>query len=119
MELLIHPTSKSNQPTFKVYNVKDYKGYKFIGNYTVEVEFNDGNKETFYSIYSVEAIASMPKFELHSQYYYIRNGFIKDFIGLSPSDAEILAGIYKVYSDWNEAYKALEEYNKIFTTFKE
>ena len=116
MELLIHPTSRSNQCTFKVYNVKDYKS---IGNYTVEVEFNNGDKETFYAIDSVEVIGSEPKFESHSQYYYIRNGLIKDFIGLSPSDAEILAGIYKVYSDWNEAYKALEEYNKIFTTFKE
>ena len=116
MELLIHPTSRSNQPTFKVYNVK---GYKYIGTYSIEVEFSNGDKETFYAIDSVEAIGSEPKFELHSQYYYISNGFIKDFIGLSPSDAEILAGIYKVYSDWNEAYKALEEYNKIFTTFKE
>ena len=116
MELLIHPTSRSNQPAFKVYNVKDYK---FITTYTVEVEFNDGNKESFYSVGSIDIIASEPKFESHSQYYYISNGFIKDFIGLSPSDAEILAGIYKVYSDWNEAYKALEEYNKFFTTFKE
>ena len=111
----MHPTIRSSQQTFKVYNVKDYK---FITTYTVEVEFNDGNKESFYSIDSVEAIESTPKFESHSQWYYIRNGFIKDFIGLSPSDAEILAGIYKVYSDWNEAYKALEEYNKVFTTFK-
>ncbi len=116
MELLMHPTSRSNQPTFKVYNVK---GCKYIGTYSIEVEFSNGNKETFYSIYSVDIIASEPKFELHLQYYYISNGFIKDFIGLSPSDAEILAGIYKVYSDWDEAYKALEEYNKIFTTFKE
>ena len=116
MELIMHPTSRSSQHTFKVYNVKDYK---FITTYTVEVEFNDGNKETFYSIGSIDKIASEPKFELHSQYYYISNGFIKDFIGLSPSDAEILAGIYKVYSDWNEAYNALENYNKVFTTFKE
>ena len=119
MELLIHPTSKSNQPTFKVYNVKDYKGYKFITTYTVEVEFNDGNKERFYSIRSIDIIASEPKFESHSQYYYISNGFIKDFIGLSPSDAEILAGIYKVYSDWAQAKEALDKYNKVFTTFKE
>ena len=116
MELLMHPAIRSSQPTFKVCNVKDYK---FITTYTVEVEFNNGDKESFYSVGSIDIIASEPKFELHSQYYYISNGFIKDFIGLSPSDAEILAGIYKVYSDWNEAYKALEEYNKIFTTFKE
>ena len=116
MELLMHLASRFNQPTFKVYNVKDYK---FINTYTVEVEFNNGKKENFYAIDSVEVIGSEPKFELHSQYYYISNGFIKDFIGLSPSNAEILAGIYKVYSDWNEAYKALENYNKVFTTFKE
>ena len=119
MELLMHPASRSNQPPFKVYNVKDYK---HIGIYSIEVEFNDSNKETFYSIYSVEAIGSEPKFELHSQYYYISNGFIKDFIvhsGLSPNAAEILASVHTVYSDWNEAYKALENYNKVFTTFKE
>ena len=123
MELLMHPASRSNQPTFKVYNVKDYKGYKFIGNYTVEVEFNDGNKENFYAIDSVEVIASEPKFESHSQWYYIDNkGTIKDFIvnsGLSPKSAEVLSKVHTLYSDWNEAYKALEEYNKIFTTFKE
>ena len=65
----------------------------------------------------------MSQFTSGSQWYYINSkGFIEDFIvnsGLSPSRAEILAGIYKVYSDWNEAYKALEEYNKVFTTFKE
>ena len=116
MELLMHTASRFNQPTFKVYNVKDYK---FINTYTVEVEFNDGNKESFYSIDSVDIIASEPKFELHSQYYYISNGFIKDFIGLSPSDAEILAGIYKVYSDWSQAKEALDKYNKVFTTFRE
>ena len=120
MELLMHPASRSNQPTFKVYNVKDYK---LIGSYRVEVEFNDGTKETFYSIGSVDIIASEPKFESHSQWYYIDNkGTIKDFIvhsGLSSSSAEILAGVHKVYSDWNEAYKALEEYNKVFNTFKE
>ena len=74
-------------------------------------------------IHSTEVIGNVLKFESHSQWYYIDNkGTIKDFIvhsGLSPSNAEILAGIYKVYSDWNEAYKALEEYNKVFTTFKE
>ena len=120
MELLMHPTSKSNQPTFKVYNVKDYK---FITTYTVEVEFNDGNKESFYAIDSVEVIGNVPKFESHSQWYYIDNkGTIKDFIvhsGLSPSNAEILAGIYKVYSDWSQAKEALDKYNKVFTTFKE
>ena len=65
----------------------------------------------------------MSQFTSGSQWYYINSkGFIQDFIvhsGLSSNAAEILAGIYKVYSDWNEAYKALEEYNKIFTTFKE
>ena len=116
MELLINPTSKSNQQIFRVHDVKNYK---FIGYYTVAVEFNNGDKETFYAIDSVEAIGSEPKFELHSQYYYISNGFIKDFIGLSPSDAEILAGIYKVYSDWAQANEALDKYNKVFTTFKE
>ena len=44
----MHPTSRSNQPTFKVYNVK---GYKYIGTYSIEVEFSNGDKETFYSIY--------------------------------------------------------------------
>ena len=120
MELLVQPASRSNQPTFKVYNVKDYK---CIGLYTVTVEFNNGNKESFYSIDSVEAIASEPKFEPHSQWYYIDNqGFIKDFIvhsGLSPKSAEVLSKVHTLYSDWDEAYKALEEYNKIFTTFKE
>ena len=65
----------------------------------------------------------MPQFTSGSQWYYIDNqGLIKDFIvhsGLSPNAAEILASVHTVYSDWNEAYKALEEYNKIFTTFKE
>ena len=120
MELIMHPASRSNQLTFKVYNVKDYK---LIGSYRVEVEFNDGTKETFYSIGSVDIIASEPKFESHSQWYYIDNqGFIKDFIvhsGLSSNAAEILASVHTVYSDWNEAYKALENYNKVFTTFKE
>lgn len=118
MELKIIPTSKSNQFTLKVKNVKDYK---FTGTYTVEVEFNDGNKESFYAIESVEVIQTKPKFESGSQWYYIdHKGFIQDFIvhsGLSPSNAEILAGLYTVYSDWNQAYKALTKYNKTFTTF--
>ena len=120
MELYIHPTVKSNKCTFKV---KDVKDYKFTGTYTVEVEFNNGNKESFYAIESVEVIQTKPKFESGSQWYYIDSkGFIQDFIvhsGLSPKSAEILAGVHTLYSDWNEAYKALEEYNKIFTTFKE
>ena len=120
MELLIHPTSRSNQSSFKVYNVKDYK---LINVYTVEVEFNDGSKESFYSIDSVDIIASTPKFEPHSQWYYINNqGFIKDFIvhlSLSPKSAKVLSKVHTLYSDWNEAHKALEEYNKVFTTFKE
>ena len=120
MELMIHKTSRTNQPPFRVHDVKDYK---FITTYTVEVEFNDGNKESFYSVDSVEVIASTPKFESHSQWYYINSkGFIEDFIvhsGLSTKSAEILASVHTVYSDWNEAYKALENYNKIFTTFKE
>ena len=74
-------------------------------------------------IHSTEVIENVPKFESHSQWYYIDNqGFIKDFIvhsGLSPNAAEILASVHTVYSDWNKAYKALEEYNKFFTTFKE
>ena len=74
-------------------------------------------------IHSTEVIENVPKFESHSQWYYIDNkGTIKEFIvhsGLSPNAAEILARVHTVYSDWNEAYKALEEYNKIFTTFKE
>lgn len=120
MELIMHQTSRSNQPPFRVYNVKEYKS---IGSYAVEVEFNDGNKESFYSIDSVEVIGNVPKLESHSQWYYIDNkGTIKDFIvhsGLSPSNAEILAGIYKVYSDWSQAKEALDKYNKVFTTFKE
>ena len=117
MKLLMHPASRYNQPAFKVYDVKDYK---FITTYTVEVEFNDGNKESFYSIGSIDIIASEPKFESHSQWYYIDNkGFIQDFIVSSPNAAEILAGVHTLYSDWNEAYNALEEYNKFFTTFKE
>ncbi len=120
MELIMHRASRYTQPTFKVYNVKDYK---FINTYTVEVEFNNGDKETFYSIDSVEVIGNEPKFEPHSQWYYIDNqGFIKDFIvhsGLSPKSAEVLSKVHTLYSDWNEAYKALEEYNKLFKTFKE
>ena len=120
MQLKIIPTSKSNQSTFIV---KDVKDYKFTGTYTVEVEFNSGSKESFYAIESVEVIQTKPKFESGSQWYYIDSkGFIQDFIvhsGLSPNAAEILAGIYTVYSDWNQAYKALENYNKVFTTFKE
>ena len=86
MELLMHPASRSNQPTFKVYNVKDYK---FITTYTVEID---------------------------------NQGFIKDFIVNSESSAklaEVLSKIHTLYSDWNQAYKALENYNKVFTTFKE
>ena len=119
MELMIHPTSRTNQPRFRVHDVKDYK---FITTYTVEVEFNDGNKENFYSIDSVEVIESEPKFKSGSQWYYIDNkGSIKDFIvhsGLSPSSAEVLSKVHTLYSDCNEVYKALEEYNKVFTTFK-
>ena len=119
MELMIHPTSRTNQPPFRAHDVKDYK---FITTYTVEVEFNDGNKENFYSIDSVEVIESEPKFKSGSQWYYIDNkGSIKDFIvhsGLSPSSAEVLSKVHTLYSDWNEVYKALEEYNKVFTTFK-
>ena len=120
MELIMHQTSRANQPPFKVYNVKEYKS---IGSYSFEVEFNSGDKETFYSIDSVEVIGNVTKFESHSQWYYINSkGFIEDFIvhsGLSPKSAEVLAKVHTLYSDWNEAYKALEEYNKIFTTFKE
>ena len=119
MELTIIPTSKSNQSTF---TVKDVKAYKFTGKYTVEVKLNDGSKESYYAIESVEVIQTKPKFESGSQWYYIDNkGFIQDFIvhsGLSPNAAETLAGIYTVYSDWKQAYEALENYNKIFTTFK-
>ena len=74
-------------------------------------------------IHSNEVIGSEPKFESHSQWYYIDNkGSIKDFIvnsGLSQSGAEALAGIYTVYSDWSQAKEALDKYNKVFTTFKE
>ena len=74
-------------------------------------------------IHSTEVIENVPKFESHSQWYYIDNqGFIKDFIvhsGLSPNAAEILSGIYKVYSDWSQAKEALDKYNKVFTTFRE
>ena len=74
-------------------------------------------------IHSNEVIGNVLKFESHSQWYYIDNkGTIKDFIvnsGLSSSSAEILAGIYKVYSDWSQAKEALDKYNKVFTTFKE
>ena len=118
MELLMHPTSKSNQPSFKVQDVKDYKP---IGNYSIEVEFNNGKKENFYAIDSVEVIESKSKFESGSQWYFIdKQGFIKSFTvhsGLSPKSAEVLSKVHTLYSDWNEAYKALEEYNKVFTTF--
>lgn len=118
MKLLIHPTSKSNQSTF---TVKDVKTYKFTGKYTVKVEFNNGSKESYYAIKSVEVIQTKPKFESGSQWYYIdHQGFIQDFIihsGLLPNAAEILAGLYTVYSDWNQAYEALTKYNKTFTTF--
>ena len=71
-------------------------------------------------IHSTEVIENVPKFESHSQWYYIDNqGFIKDFIVSSPECAKVLSKVHTLYSDWNEAYKALEEYNKIFTTFKE
>ena len=119
MQLTIIPTSKSNQSTF---TVKDVKTYKFTGKYTVEVELNSGSKESFYAIESVEVIQTKPKFEPYSEWYYIDNtGFINDFIVHSDSSAksaEILSKVYTLYSDWNEAYKALEEYNKFFTTFK-
>ena len=73
-------------------------------------------------IHSNEVIGNVLKFESHSQWYYIDNkGTIKDFIvhsGLSPSSAEVLSKVHTLYSDWNEVYKALEEYNKVFTTFK-
>ena len=112
MKLTIIPTSKSNQSTF---TVKDVKTYKFTGKYTVEVEFNSGSKESYYAIESVEVIQTKPKFESHSQWYYIDNqGFIKES---SPKSAEVLSKVHTLYSDWNEAYKALEEYNKVFTTW--
>ena len=63
----------------------------------------------------------MSQFTSGSQWYYIDNqGFIKDFIVHSDSSAksaEALAGIYTLYPDWNQAYEALEKYNKLFTTF--
>lgn len=118
MELIIHPTSKSNQQMFRV---SDVKNYKFTGTYTVEVEFNNGKVESYYAIESVGVIESKPKFESGSQWYFIdKQGFIKSFTvhsGLSPKSAEILAGVHTLYSDWNEAYKALEGYNKVFTTW--
>ena len=118
MELIIHPSSKSNQYTFKVSNVKNYK---FTGTYTVEVEFNNGKKESYYAIESVEVVQTKPKFESGSQWHFIDNqGFIKSFVvdsGLSPESAEVIAKVHTMYSDWHEAYKALEEYNKVFTTF--
>lgn len=120
MELIINPTSKSNQSTTKL---NDVKAYKFTGTYTVEVEFNSGKKENFYAIESVEVIQTKPKFESGSQWYYIdHQGFIQDFIvhsGLSPKSAEVLSKVHTLYSDWNQAYEALENYNKVFTTFKE
>ena len=65
----------------------------------------------------------MSQFTSGNQWYYInRKGLIEDFIvhsGLSPKSAEVLSKVHTLYSDWDEAYKALEEYNKIFTTFKE
>ena len=74
-------------------------------------------------IHSTEVIGNVTKFESHSHWYYIDNkGTIKDFIvhsSLSPNAAEILAGIYTVYSNWSQAKEALDKYNKIFTTFKE
>ena len=70
MQLKIIPTSKSNQSTF---TVKDVKAYKFTGKYTVEVELNDGSKESFYSVGSVEVIQTKLKFESHSQWYYINS----------------------------------------------
>ena len=74
-------------------------------------------------IHSTEVNGNVSKFESHSQWYYIDNkGTIKDFIvnsGSSSSSAEILAGIYKVYSDWSQAKEALDKYNKVFTTFRE
>ena len=60
MQLKIIPTSKSNQSTF---TVKDVKAYKFTGKYTVEVELNYGSKESFYVVESVEVIQTKPKFE--------------------------------------------------------
>ena len=65
----------------------------------------------------------MSQFTSGSQWYYINSkGFIEDFIvhsGLSPKSAEVLSKVHTLYSDWDEAYKALEEYNKLFKTFKE
>ena len=64
----------------------------------------------------------MSKFIPGSKWYYIDNkGIIKDFIinsGLSSKSAEILAGIYVVYPKWSQANEALENYNKLFITFK-
>ena len=119
MELIIHTSSKSNQYTFKV---SDVKNYKFINEYSIKVEFNNGKKENFYAIAYVEVIESKPKFKSGIQWHFIDSkGFIKSFTvnsGLSPESAEVLSKVHTLYSDWNEAYKALEEYNKVFTTFK-
>ena len=73
-------------------------------------------------IHSTEVIENVPKFESHSQWYFIDNtGTIKNFTiqsGLSQSGAEALAGIYIVYSDLSQAKEALDMYNRVFTTFK-
>ena len=73
MELLIHPTSRANQPAFKVCNVK---GYKFITTNTVEVEFKKKKKKSFYSIGAVEVIKGESKFKPNSQWYYINREYL-------------------------------------------
>ena len=119
MELMVYPTWQSSQAPFKLSSVESYEK---VSSYTITVKFENGREEKFYSIDRVDEIESKPNFKSHSHWYYIDNtGTIKDFIvhsGLSPSSAEILAGIYKVYPEWVQAKKALDKYNKVFTTFK-
>ena len=62
-------------------------------------------------------------FPSQSTWYYIdATGTINSFIthgGLSPLSASILAKVFNVHKTWEEANKALTEYNKVFTTFKD
>lgn len=48
-------------------------------------------------------------------------GTVDNFIvhsGISPKSAWVLSKVHTLYRTWEEANKALIEYNKVFTTFR-
>jgi hypothetical protein len=62
------------------------------------------------------------QFKSGSEWYFITpKGKVDSFIihsGLSPAAAATLSKVLVVYPTWEEANKALTQFNKVFTYFK-